>query len=283
MRRVCIFSFYDPKGIVEDYIVFFLQKMHEHVERIVFISNAPLHRDSEIKLRDLVEDIMLRPDVGFDVLAYKEGLERIDFNSQDLYDEVLLVNQTCYGPVFPFSELFGEMEKRDCDFWGVSAHAEMTPNPITGVGTLPYHLNSNFIAVRARMVGSRSFRQYWDDMRVGPSYEEAIMAHEARFTEYFTKLGYEASVYLNKRPYGSHYPLMLNLDETLIDRNPLVKRRAFFHDPRFFEHFGADLPRALGILAKTLGLQPRTDLAERCSASGTAHAEHERGADQRAS
>ena len=59
------------------------------------------------------------------------------------------------------------------------------------------------------------------------------------------------SVYLNKRPYGSHYPLMLDLDETLIDRNPLVKRRAFFHDPRFFEHFGADLPRALGILAKT--------------------------------
>ena len=63
------------------------------------------------------------------MLAYKEGLERIDYNSQDLYDEVLLVNQTCYGPVFPFSELFGEMEKRDCDFWGVSAHAEMTPEP----------------------------------------------------------------------------------------------------------------------------------------------------------
>ncbi len=82
------------------------------------------------------------------------------------------------------------------------------------------------------------------------------MSHEARFTEHFTNLGYKASCYLNKRPYGTHYPAMLDLDETLIDRNPLIKRRAFFHDPRHFEHYAADLPRALSILAKTSDYSP---------------------------
>ena len=147
-----------------------------------------------------------RPNVGFDVLAYKEGLERIEYNREGRYDEVLLVNYTSYGPVFPLSELFGEMESRDCDFWGVSAHAEMTPNPLTGVGTLPYHLHANFIAVRAGMLGSRSFRQYWDNIGVPSSYEEAILSHEARFTEHFTNLGYTASCYLDKRSYSTHYP-----------------------------------------------------------------------------
>jgi lipopolysaccharide biosynthesis protein len=256
LRRICIFSFYDPHGVVDNYVIFFLRKLGEFAETIIFYSNGPLSRDSENKLRGVVDDVILRPNIGFDVLAYKEGFERIAYNREGLYDEVLMVNHTCYGPVFPFAELFGEMDGRDCDFWGVSAHGEMTPNPLTGVGTLPYHLNANFIAVRAAMLASRSFRQYWDDIDVSPSYEEAIMSHEARFTQYFTILGYTASCYLNKRSYGSHYPLMMELDETLIDRNPLIKRRAFFHDPRFFEGFGCDLPRALSILAKTSDYDP---------------------------
>lgn len=256
MRRICIFSFYDPQGIVDDYVVFLLQKLGDFAETIIFYSNGPLSRDSEVKLHGIVDDVVLRPNVGYDVLAYKEGLERIGFNRDALYDEVLMVNHTCYGPVFPFAELFGEMERRGCDFWGVSAHAEMTPNPLTGVGTLPYHLNANFIAVRAGMLGSRSFRQYWDGIGAMPSYEEAIMSHEARFTQYFTQLGYKAGCYVDKRDYGTHYPAMLDLDETLIDRNPLIKRRAFFHDPRFFEHYAADLPRALSILAKTSDYDP---------------------------
>ena len=163
---------------MDDYVVFLLAKLGEFAEGIIFYSNGPLSRDSEIKLRSVVDDVVIRPNVGFDVSAYKEGLERIDYNREGRYDEVLLVNYTSYGPVYPLSELFGEMESRDCDFWGVSAHAEMTPNPLTGVGTLPYHLHSNFIAVRTGMLGSRSFRQYWENIGVPSSYEEAILSHE---------------------------------------------------------------------------------------------------------
>ena len=255
-RRHCIFSFYDPQGVVDDYVVFLLRKLGEFAESIVFYSNGPLSREAEVKLRGVVDDVVLRPNVGYDVLAYKEGLERIGFNQDGLYDEVLMVNHTCYGPVFPFAELFSEMAGRECDFWGVSAHAEMTPNPLTGTGTLPYHLNTNFIAVRAGMLGSRSFRQYWDGIGAASSYEDAIMSHEARFTEYFTQLGYRGGCYLDRRRYGTHYPAMLDLDETLIDRNPLIKRRALFHDPRLFEHYATDLPRALRILAEHSDYDP---------------------------
>jgi lipopolysaccharide biosynthesis protein len=256
MRRVCIFFFYDPAGIVDDYVVFFLGKLGEFAERTIFISNGPLARDSEIKLRDVVGEVVLRPNVGFDSMAYKEGLERIEYNRAGLYDEVLMVNYTCYGPVYPFSELFKEMDSRDCDFWGVTAHGEMTPNPLTGAGTLPYHLNSNFIAVRAEMLGSLSFRHYWDTIDVPSSYTEAVLNHEARFTEHFTNLGYKASCYLNKRSYGTPYPLVFDLDETLIDRNPLIKRKNFFYDPSVFEANAVDLPRALSILAKTSDYDP---------------------------
>src|SRR6202042_455302 len=59
-----------------------------------------------------------------------------------------------------------------------------------------------------------------------------------------------------KRAYSTHYPAMLELDQTLIDRNPLVKRRSFFHEPRYPENYAADLPRALDILARTSDYDP---------------------------
>jgi len=251
MRRLCVFSFYDEHGIVDEYVVFFLKELGKFVEKTIFYSNGPLSRDSEIALRGVVSEIILRPNQGYDVLAYKEGLEKIQFDKLGLYDEVLMVNHTCYGPLYPFGELFTEMESRKCDFWGVTAHMEMTPNPLTGTGTLPYHLNANFIAVRREMLQSKSFRQYWEQMSGRLTYEEAIMSHEARFTEYFTRLGYKCETYIDSRKYGTHYPAILDVDETIIDRNPIIKRRAFFHDPRFLEHFAADLPRALSIIRKT--------------------------------
>ena len=251
MRRICLFSFYDDKNIVDDYVIFFLRQLSEFVETMIFISNGPLSKNSEFALRGVVSDVILRPNEGFDVMAYKEGLERINFDRTGRYDEVLMVNHTCYGPVYPFSELFTEMEGRSCDFWGVTAHMETTPNPLTGTGTLPYHLNGNFIAVRRDMLRSKTFRQYWDNLEAPKSYEEAILSHEAVFTEYFAKLGYKCESYLDCERYGTHYPAILDIDEMMIDRNPLVKRYAFFHDPRFLERYATDLPRALRVLAQT--------------------------------
>jgi rhamnosyltransferase len=251
MRRLCIFSFYDADGIVDDYVVHFLREMGRHVERILFYSNGPLTREAEVALRGLVHEVIIRPNEGFDILPYKEGLQRIDFDSEGQYDEVLMVNHTCYGPIFPFDELFGEMAQRPCDFWGVTAHMEMTPNPFTGTGTLPYHLNSNFIAVRKDMLRSRSFRAYWENLGGSLTYETAVQSHETVFTQYFTKLGYVCGCYLDCAKYGSHYPAFIDIDETIVDRSPLLKRRPFFHDPRFLEHYSVDLPRAIDLVGQT--------------------------------
>lgn len=249
--RLCIFSFYDADGIVDEYVFYFLKEMKRHVERILFYSNGPIAPSAEVALRDLVDEIVRRPNVGFDVLAYKEGLERIDFDKEGLYDEVLMVNHTCYGPLYPFAELFADMERRVCDFWGITAHMEMRPNPFTGIGRLPYHLNANFIAVRSSLLRSEVFRAYWNAIVGGTSYEEAILEHEARFTDYFVQRGYTCETYLDCHKYDTHYPAVLEVDQTLANRNPLMKRRTLFNDPRYLEQHATDVPRALKTIRQT--------------------------------
>lgn len=199
MRRACLFSFYDKDGIVDDYIVYFLKELSKHAERIIFFSNGKLDDEQKAKILPITEEIKIRPNEGFDVMAYKEGLQLLDYDWGHQFDEVLMVNDTCFGPLFPFSELFGEMAKRDCDFWGVTAHQEMTPNPLTGKGVLPYHLNANFIAVRDKMLHSKEFRDYWEALNPAADYISAILSHEAFFTQKFSNLGFKSSCYIDAK------------------------------------------------------------------------------------
>ncbi|SFS07874.1 rhamnosyltransferase [Dyella sp. OK004] len=249
MRRLCVFSFYDSNGVVDEYVTYFLKEMSRYVERILFYSNGPLGRDAEITLRGLGYEVIQRSNVGFDVLAYKEGLHHIDFDKDGRYDEVLMVNHTCYGPIFPVEELFSAMSQRRCDFWGITAHFEMPPNPSTG--TTLYQLDSNFIAVRKDLLRSQAFRKYWEAIEESTTHEAATQSHEAVFTKYFTKLGYVCESYLDCTKYGTLHPAIDDIDETIIDRNPILKRHALFSDPRTLEHNAVDLPRALRVIEDT--------------------------------
>jgi lipopolysaccharide biosynthesis protein len=246
MRRICLFSFDDAHGLVDDYIVFFLRELGRLVERTIFVSSGPLSADSKTLLGGLVDEVIVLHGAGVEVgmLAYKVGLETIVFDREGLYDEVLLVDHSCYGPVYPFSELFTEMDGRSCDFWGITAHLEVPPDPLTGTKRQPYHLNANFIAVRRNMLQSKEFKQYWDAV----NGDTAVPSRAALFTEHFTRLGYVRATYLDCSRYGTHDPALLEIDETLMDRNPLIQRNAFIHDPRLLEHHASDLPRALQIL-----------------------------------
>ncbi|WP_232820892.1 rhamnan synthesis F family protein [Dyella sp. C11] len=251
MRRLCIFSFYDGDGIVDDYVFYFLKEMGRYVERILFYSNGPLSRDSEIALRDLGHEVIQRSNAGFDVMAYKEGLQHIEFDKDNRYDEVLMVNHTCYGPIFPFDELFSTMSERSCDFWSVTASLETLAKPSSGVSKPPYYLDTNFIAVRKDMLQSHAFRNYWKAIEPSLTADAAARSHERVFTDYFAKLGYSHQCYLDCTKYGTRLPALYDIDETLIDRNPLLRRDAFLSDPRVIEHNAVDLPRALGVIAGT--------------------------------
>jgi len=251
LRRLCIFSFHDGDGIVDDYVFHFLKEMGRHVERILFYSNGPLSRDSEIALRELGHDVIQRSIFGFDVQAYKEGLQEIDFDQEGRYDEVLMVNHSCYGPIFPFEELFSAMAQRPCDFWGVTASVETSAKPPAGGAKPPCYLNANFIAVRKNLLRSLAFRNYWEALEAHGTQEAASQSHERVFTDYFAKLGYSHECYLDCTKYGTQHPALYDIDETAIDRNPLLPRDAFLSDPQVLEHNAVDLPRALSVIAGT--------------------------------
>jgi lipopolysaccharide biosynthesis protein len=234
VKRLGIFFFYDKEGIVDDYITYLLEDMKKNISDLLVVCNGKLTPEGRAKLLGLTKNLIVRENKGFDVWAYKEGMKYYGWDELSKYDEVVLFNFTIFGPLYPFVEMFNEMDKRDLDFWGITTYhgAPFDPFGLIKYGYLPEHIQSHFIVIRNDMLKSYEFKYYWDNMGPITSYEEAICFHEAIFTKDFSDKGFKWQVYVDTSDLikHSHAPILMAPLELVKNRkSPIVKRRGFFH------------------------------------------------------
>ncbi|WP_166644534.1 rhamnan synthesis F family protein [Microbacterium sp. BK668] len=199
---------------------------------MVVVVNGSLGEVGRARLAEVADDVVVRENRGFDVWALKAGLDRVGAGI-GAFDEVLLTNDTWFGPVGSFEGVFARMDAREVHFWGLTDHARTVPNPLTGEGVLPYHLQSYWLAVRREMFLSEAWAAYWRDLPQMPGYRDAVLRHEVVFTEHFTGLGFVAGVAFPAEEYPTENPSLLNADLLVRDGCPVVKRRVFFQWPPF--------------------------------------------------
>lgn len=235
MKRVLFYLFYDEQGQVDDYVTHKLSALRENFETIFVVSNSSLVAESRRKLEAVADVVYVRENIGYDVWGYKEAMEVFGLEKLEQYDELVLMNYTFFGPIFPFTETFDKMDRSPCDFWGITAHKAMIPNPFTGRDELPLHLNSHWIAVRKKMFMSPEFKQYWRDMPMINSYVDSILQHESRFTQHFSDCGFDFEVTFPAEDYPTDYAAFHSIELMFDNRCPILKRRPFFHDPVFLE------------------------------------------------
>ncbi len=237
-RRLVIYFFYDKRGIVDRYVPYFLKDLKENAEEIMIVSNGEIEPDGRKQLEQYGK-IFVRENKGFDVWAYKEALEQYGWERLEQYDEVIMMNSTIMGPVFPLKETFDKMDTKDLDFWGLTEYYEQNVDPsgCCMYGYIPDHIQSHFIACRRSLVQSEEFHKYWDEMQMIHTYWEAVGKHEMIFTKYFRDLGFKSAVSVETEQLRSYsgYPLMMCPTKLMKEqRCPIFKRRMFFHDPKDF-------------------------------------------------
>ena len=233
-KRLGIYFFYDKNGIVDRYIPYFLEDFKKNLTDLLIVSNGePTEKGAEI-LQNYGE-LFARENKGFDVWAYKEALEHVGWEKLEEYDEVILLNSTIMGPVFPFKETFDKMDQKDVDFWGLTEYFEQNvdPSQCCKYGYIPDHIQSHWIACRRSLVQSEEFHKYWEEMPMIHNYWEAVGMHEMIFTKHFEDLGFvrALSVDMEDLRLYNGYPLMMCPEKLIRERRcPIFKRRMFFHD-----------------------------------------------------
>ncbi len=234
-KRLVIFLFYDKDGIVDSYIPYMLSDIKKNVNEIFVVANGKVNDEGKEKLKGIADTVWCRKNEGFDVWGYKEAIEEIGWDKLYEFDEVILMNYTIMGPVYPFKEMFDSMAKRDLDFWGITKfhQADFDPFGTIECGFIHEHLQSHFIAVRNKMLTSKEFKDYWEEMPMIYSYNESVGFHESKFTFTFEDYGYTWEPYVDTSDYeGKTYcPIITYPKEIIVEKRcPIFKRRSFMHD-----------------------------------------------------
>lgn len=233
-KRLVVYVVYDRRGGVEEFVRYALAGMRDEAAHILVVVNGSLDVAGREILSEVADDVLVRSNEGFDIWAHKEALDHVGDRIAE-FDEVLLTNDTWFGPVRPYAPVFERMNREAVHFWGMTDHEWEPLNKFTNEGELPYHLQSFWIAVRKEMFLSPEWQSYWRDLPPMPDYFDAVLKHETQFTKRFEDAGYTHAVAFASRDYPTEHPALFNADLLLDDGCPIIKRRPFFHYPPFLD------------------------------------------------
>lgn len=232
-----IFAVFDPRGEIGYRVERALHGLRSHAERIVVVVNGSLGAEGRQTLEQLADDIVVRDNTGYDVWAFKAGLERAADGLAG-FDEVLLANDSWYGPMDTFDEVFERMSSRAVHFWGMTDHAADVDGAFAGSEGIPHHLQTYWIAIRRGVFLSEQWQRYWSELPQICSHDDAVKLHELVFTQVFASEGFRWEAAFPAERYPSSNPSVLNADLLLEQGCPVLKRRPLFHWPPFLERNG---------------------------------------------
>lgn len=154
-RTLVLFAHFDPHGIVDPYVVYYLKALHGLGASIIFVSGSPiLEARSVASIRSLCAGVYTRRTLSFDFGSWHLAwcILRHRGWSLDQFDRFVIANDSVFGPLFPLEEMWNSF--RDADMYGAIENTQ-----------LARHLQS-FLLIWDLNSRTRRFLEYfWNDFR----------------------------------------------------------------------------------------------------------------------
>ncbi|MCC6420824.1 MAG: hypothetical protein IT429_21525 [Gemmataceae bacterium] len=197
-RRLCIFAHHDPDNVVDDYVRFYLAELARLAEVVFVTACRELSQPSLDAITPLCSRIIFRENVGRDFGGFRVGLVRA--GALDGRDEVVLANDSVYGPLRDLGALFARMDRADPDVWGI------TDSEQGG-----YHLQSYFLVFRRRLLAAPLFSAFWSQVRFDAERDQVILEYEIGLTRRLIAAGFRTAAACEFRKVRAfvlrHWPL----------------------------------------------------------------------------
>lgn len=231
MKRLCVFVTYDFENVVDDYIGYMLRELRKVVDCLVVVCNYEYIASGIDNIQPFADRIFYRENTGFDAGAYKDVLcQYLGWDMICQYDELLLVNDSFYGPFYSFNDLLDGMEGTDADYWGMTRSPEVERDG----HMYGSHIQSFFIALRQSILQSKEFRAFWEDMAYPSTLMRAIVLFEIGMNTLLQELGFTGAAAMERCPRQwnlkkNENPHMLYPLELIRDAGiPVLKRKCLW-------------------------------------------------------
>ncbi len=212
-----IVAHWDPEQLIDPYVEQYCLHFKSLGYKVV-ISSAQYLVDNAVLQRceDFCDAILYRTCTGYDFTSWKAALDC--FPSLFKCKELILTNDSCFGPFSSFQTVHMNMEQVLCDFWGMTYSADIAP-----------HLQSYYLVVKTQVLQHACFRNFIDSIDCSPIRKESI-AFETSFTLWLCIHGFIAGAYCQpkKKAKANINPTLFYSQNILRYGVPILKREKIY-------------------------------------------------------
>jgi rhamnosyltransferase len=237
LNRLALFLLFNPGGIVDDSVLYYLEELSKVTSEIKIIVNGELLLEEINKINKFGE-IIISNIKDLDITAYKIGIKSIGYKNLSKYDEIIFCDDSMFGPIYPFRETFDCMKDKELDFWGISRCYETGNGFQTELDTKPSsHIQTYFLVLRQPLFTSNHFKSYFKKLSkckrlINP--KDSSCMSDLGFTDYFDSLGYKWDTVIDTTKYSEFTKIPNRLYTYKLvrhDRMPLIRKAMFTEKP----------------------------------------------------
>lgn len=164
MKRLFLFAFFDPQGVVGETVLRYLEELHA-LGDVILAGDCALKPGEADKLAPLVVSYTASRHGEYDFGSYKRAFRQADLSG---YDVVYLVNDSVVGPLYPLEPCLQRMEALGTDAFGLVLHPSRQER----------HLQSWFIGLKPSVFRAPWFAEFLDGVEAVGRKEDVCIRYE---------------------------------------------------------------------------------------------------------
>lgn len=194
-KRICLLAGYDKKNMLQDYVLYLARKLSKISDVYYFADGNFAPRELD-KILPYTQYAASYPHRTYDFGSWQCLISHIGWQKIMTYDEMIICNDSIYGPMSNMEDIFDYMDLRGYDFWGLTENYNSN-----------YHLDSYFMVFKNDILRHPKFHEFWANIM--PSSNRKV--YESVLTPFLTELGFTGNSYIKnyKKEDQLAYPLRL--------------------------------------------------------------------------
>jgi len=230
-NRLAVYFFHDNDGIADGYAVFFLQALKRISSKVCCVAGGKIGEGSRKELEACTDEIIVCDEKADAASAYAGFVNR-RYDEIVSFEELILCNDSVFGPLYPLEDVFSEMEIRAerPDFWGITTEPFLETASSRDSGgqdsSAKERIESYFAVFSRKAVQSPAFAKFSEDY---PKYsKDSIAVYESGLTDALSGAGLTYGSYADCSGLPRSDRMILCPDVMVRDRRcPFVKKEAF--------------------------------------------------------
>jgi GT2 family glycosyltransferase len=180
-KPLIVMAHFDPSNRLRPDLLNLLESYAQFGD-VVLVSASPglrWHWNTLRKLKRCCRAILIRRNEGYDFGSWMAALHWLK-RDLDNISQLILTNDSFWGPVTPLDDLFQRLKTSGADVIGLTDDQMYTP-----------HLQSAFLAFQKPVIQSDAFQSFWNQLESWPRKRDLIKKYEVGLPVRLQKAGFK--------------------------------------------------------------------------------------------